>query len=235
MKKSTLSKWSGAGWLLVMLTMIFLVPSCSRSGHYATTMDEEEYRTMINDYEADVRELRTPDETLGGQLSKKEMRELFSRCTPETPAVHFTFGIDPANGKTTLMFRFRSVADDGTTKDYFLRNGGSEDSYCPAVCDINDAGSVSLSVSPAEFENMKNKFVETYPGRTEGGCFDYDILKEFLEGVPSANVNIGFRFVTDRESGNRSVVLAGAIDDSGQNWYLRNGGSDASYCPINCE
>lgn len=233
--KRTLFRWSGAGWLLVLLAVTFMIPSCSSSGHYSTTMDEEEYRTMINDYESDVRELRITDENLGGQLSKKEMSELFSRCNPDTRAVHFTFGIDSDKGITTLMFRFRSVADDGTFTDYFLRNGGSDDAYCPAVCDITDAPSVSMSISATEFERLKNNFEDAYPGHTLGGCFDYEMLKEFLDEVPSDKINIGFRFITDRETGNRSVVLAGAVDETGQNWYLRNGGSYASYCPINCE
>lgn len=193
----------------------------------AIQLSKKEYAILVQHYLESKK-----DTTLGGMISREELANLV-RPDGFSEHVYFLFGIDPDCGKTTLMLHFNNLNDDGTTDSKFLRNGGCEESFCPAVCAVLDAPSVSMEMTAEEYNEQHDRYRVRFSGLTEGGSMDRRAFRDLLESLPPSQTTVGFRFCLDPESGERSVIFIGGAEGSisGAMLYLRNN----SFCPATCE
>lgn len=90
-------------------------------------------------------------------------------------------------------------------------------------------------ISEQEFNTMSANYSPFDSKQTKGGAFSKSDLTKIVTDMPDDMNVIVMRFAIDPSSGNVSLMLKGShhsfLNDVE---YRRNGGSDAAFCPLNC-
>lgn len=90
-------------------------------------------------------------------------------------------------------------------------------------------------ISEQEFNIMTANYTPFDSKQTKGGAFNKSDLSKIVTDMPEDMNVITMRFAIDPTSGKISLMLKGShhsfLNDVE---YRRNGGSDAAFCPLNC-
>ena len=178
-----------------------------------------------------------PNATLGGNFTKSDVVKLLNSMPDAAQFVNFRFCKDPDLGKTSLALCGAKSADQPDSEIKCARNGGNPTAFCPTACNlVSPAGSNSMAITKAQYDDLSATFQAAYPNRTAGGNIDKAALLDIANSLPADNANIAFRFFKDASSGKVGVIFVGGAVNQGNNGtlYLRNGATVESFCPNNC-
>ncbi|MBL7812870.1 MAG: hypothetical protein JNL57_11650 [Bacteroidetes bacterium] len=128
-----------------------------------------------------------------------------------------TLPIIAAIGLTLTSFRFTdNLLPSGTISK------SSTNAYTAAV-----------KVTKAEFDALTADYASS-SGSTLGGMMGKSELKNFISSIPGSQDFVRFRFCTDPTYSKTSLMLKGDHTLLRNTQYMRNGGSDESFCPTMC-
>lgn len=195
----------------------------------ALKVDQSEFETLTSAYANDH-----ASATLGGQIGKAELKSFINSIPNSQDYIRFRFCTDPMYRKISLMMKGDNSLFRNTQ---YMRNGGSEDGFCPSICNLqSNASNVTLDISASAFETLAASFSSENPGATLGGRIDKDAVMEIINSLPAEAVNVAFRFCTDAATGKTSVIFVGGTvgQTGGAQLIYRNGGSADAFCPDIC-
>lgn len=221
-----------AGTVLASFSFIF----CAQPGNpgqepysSAVKVSQSEWDNLTAEYKSANENL-----TLGGILNKTDLETMLSKLDVGCRLVQFRFITDTTYHQTSVAFSGGEPAKDVPC----IRNGGSEDAFCPIACDLRSTASPSaVLLSFEDFKELSALYHRKNPEvSTLGGNIDKAALLAIIGSIPKEETNINFRFCKDPRYNKISVIFMGGSEGqpTGEILYLRNGESTESFCPTNC-
>ena len=114
-----------------------------------------------------------------------------------------------------------------------FRFAGNQQPESTTVRNSTNAYTAAVKVTKAEFDALTADFASS-SGSTLGGLIGKSELKNFIGSIPGSQDFVRFRFCTDPTYSKTSLMLKGDHTLLRNTQYMRNGGSDESFCPTMC-
>jgi hypothetical protein len=206
----------------------------STSANYAAALvvSQEQFNALTQDFQK-----MNGGATLGGMVSKSDLKQMILSIPSGDNFVNFRFAIDDATQQTSLMFMGGKSWYEGSKRIDCLRNGGVAMAFCPSNC-VNNANetNVTLDINYETYNILANAYQRANPGKSYGGNIDKNALLEIIASLPESSQNVVFRFCKDTQFSQTSIIFIGGSQNqaAGTTLYLRNGGSAEAFCPSMC-
>lgn len=175
------------------------------------------------------------ESTFGGLVSKSALWNVVNSMPSSAQYINFRFCTDGSN--ISLMLMGGKSWYEGTKKIPCIRNGGSEESFCPINCELNStAQNITLQLPYSEYLERSEAYSAQNSGGTFGGNLDKEAMRAILKSLPESEINVAFRFCVDPVFHKLSVIFVGGTFNQPENkqLFIRNGKDEFSFCPAVC-
>lgn len=211
------------------LKPISLENSAATSWENTLTISEETFNSLSNTYQPFDQK-----QTKGGAIAKSDILAIITDMPSAKSIITMRFCTDPGTGFISLILKGDRTSPFNGVE--YRRNTGSSDAFCPVNCNMpSNLNNVSAEIHKADYDQLTSAFSTQYSEKTMGGRINKDAMLALVNSLPETQNVVHFRFCTD--AGKTSVMFMGGTLGQPENkkLCLRNGGSEAAFCPSICD